>query len=91
MSAKKTSSKPSSTFILSASKCSYEEDTSVYIGKMRSNLLGDVLNIYGPGLNPENAKNANVTPRELLATISYDTRFFQMGKPRGFQVFLKKS
>ena len=82
MSAKKTSSKPSSTFILSMSKGSYEENSPHYLGKMKSNVLGDVLNIFGPGLNPSNAKEKNEVPRELLATIVYSSNLFQMGKPR---------
>lgn len=63
MSAKKTASKPSSTFILSNSKEDFEEDSEHYLGKMKSNVLGDVLNIFGPGLNPSNAKEKNKIPR----------------------------
>ncbi len=33
------------------------------MGKMKSNLLGDVLNVFGSGLSPSNAKDANKTPR----------------------------
>lgn len=63
MSAKKTSSKPSSTFIISIAKSNFEENSEFYLGKMKSNVLGDMLNIYGPGLNPSNAKDKNQIPR----------------------------
>lgn len=63
MSAKKTSSKPMSTFIMSSSKDSFEESSSSYLGKMKSNVIGDMLNIYGPGLNPSNAKEKKEVPR----------------------------
>jgi len=59
MSAKKTSSKPSSTFIISIFKSNFEENSQFYLGKMKSNILGDVLNVFGPGLSPSNAKDKN--------------------------------
>ena len=34
-----------------------------FIQKMKSNMMGDVLNIYGPGLNPSNAKDKHQMPR----------------------------
>lgn len=49
---------------------------------MKSNLLGDILNIFGPGLNPSNAHEKNQIPREVLATIVYNSNIFQMGRPR---------
>lgn len=56
MSAKKTSSRPTSTFVISKSKDDFSEEGPFYLGKMKSNVLGDVLNIFGHGLNPSNAK-----------------------------------
>ena len=82
MSAKKTGSKPYSTFVMSVSKVNFEETSESYIGKMKSNVLGDQLNIFGPGLNPSNAREKNQVPRELLATVVYESHLFQMGKPR---------
>jgi tubby and related proteins len=63
MSAKKTSSRPTSTFIISRSRTNFEEEGPQYLGKMKSNVLGDVLNVFGPGLNPSNAKEKGVAPR----------------------------
>ena len=63
MSAKKTSSKPASTFVLSCNKGNFEENSPYYLGKMKSNVLGDMLNIYGPGFNPSNAREKNQVPR----------------------------
>lgn len=63
MSAKKTSSKPSSTFMITIAKSNFQENSEYYLGKMKSNLLGDILNIYGPGLNPSNAKDKHQIPR----------------------------
>ncbi len=82
ISAKKTSSKPTSTFIISSKAGDYEEASPHYMGKMKSNVLGDILNIFGPGLNPSNAKDVNQVPRELLATVVYKSNLFQMGRPR---------
>jgi tubby-related protein 1 len=56
MSAKKTGSRPTSTFIISKNRTNFEEEGPQYLGKIKSNVLGDVLNIFGPGLNPANAK-----------------------------------
>ena len=56
MSSKKTSSRPTSTFIISRSRDHFEEDSPFYLGKMKSNVLGDVLNIFGPGVEPSEAK-----------------------------------
>lgn len=44
--------------------------------------MGDVLNIFGPGPNPSLAKDLNIRPRELLATIVYYNSVMQLGKPR---------
>jgi len=30
---------------------------------MKSNIVGNVYNIFGPGLNPSSAKNNNMQPR----------------------------
>lgn len=87
MSCKKTASKPTSTFIITCRKDNFEENNSTYLGKMKSNIMGDVLNVFGPGYNPANAKERKEKPRELLATIVYETSFFQAGKPREFTVY----
>lgn len=49
---------------------------------MKSNVIGDVLNVFGPGSNPSNAKELGQAPREMLATIVYSSNIFQMGRPR---------
>lgn len=90
LSAKKTSSRPTSTFIISRSKTNFEEDSPYYLGKMKSNVLGDVINIFGTGLSPSNAKERGIAPRQLLATVVFQTSLFQMGKPREFLVYVKK-
>jgi len=48
---------------------------------MKSNIFGNVLNIFGKGLNPINAKEKSLTPRELIASIHYITDIFG-GKPK---------
>lgn len=57
---------------------------------MKSNVLGDVLNVFGPGVEPSEAKQKKGPQRELLATIVFITSLFQIGKPREFQVYIKK-
>ena len=55
MSAKKTSSKPYSTYIISSNPSVYDEDSKFYLGKIKSNLLGNKINIFDKGMNPTNA------------------------------------
>lgn len=58
---------------------------------MKSNALGDILNVFGPGLNPSNAKEKGVPPRQLLATIVFDSTLFgNSGNPRSFKVYAKQ-
>ena len=52
--------------------------------------MGDVLNIFGPGLNPSNAKEKCCIPRQIIATIVYNSGFFKNSGPREFKVFVKK-
>jgi hypothetical protein len=54
--AKKTSSRPYSTFIISSAEGMFEENSNFYQGKVKSTGMGDVLNVFGKGLNPSNAK-----------------------------------
>jgi hypothetical protein len=56
ISAKRTTARPISTFILSMSDKDFEETSDNYLGKIKSNALGDILYVYGPGYNPTNAK-----------------------------------
>jgi hypothetical protein len=84
ISAKKTSSKFGSTFIISLSKQNFEEDSQYYLGKIKSDAIGEVFNIYGPGVNPKSAKVKRVAPREMLASVVYSTALFHKGGPRKF-------
>lgn len=88
LAAKKVSSKPISTYIISSSPRNFEENSHSYLGKLKSNLFGDVLNLFGPGLNPSNAQEQDSIPRELLATIVFTKT--QLDRPREFEVFVKK-
>jgi hypothetical protein len=56
MSAKMISSKPRSTFIISSDKYDFDENSKNYLGKIKSNLLGNILNIFGKGRSPSHAK-----------------------------------
>ena len=53
MAAKQTSS---DTFIFSYSQIDFQENGPSYIGKMKFNFTGSIINIFGEGLNPKNAK-----------------------------------
>ena len=63
MSAKKTNSRPTSTFIISSKPEIFEEDSPAYLGKMKSNVMGETLNVFGRGLNPSEAQKKGATPR----------------------------
>ena len=67
MSAKLTSS----TFITSLYHDMFVENGVGYLGKIKVNFIGNIVNIYGPGFNPEDVKEKKGTPRELLATVEY--------------------
>lgn len=54
--AKKTSSRPISTFLISIHGHSIEENTPNYMGKVKSVGIGESFNIFGPGFNPSKAK-----------------------------------
>lgn len=77
--AKKVSSKPASTFIIS-SVVNFTENSSFYLGKLKANIFGDVINLFGVGLNPSDAKDRNCIPREMLATIVFTKN--AVNKPR---------
>ena len=49
---------------------------------MKSNLIGNVLNIFGKGLNPHDAFYCKQKPREILATVVYGLNYLQIGHPR---------
>jgi hypothetical protein len=63
ISAKKVSSKPTSTFVISSNANNFTENSGFYLGKMKSNLFGDVFNLFGFGLNPAKAKEEGQIPR----------------------------
>jgi hypothetical protein len=44
------------TFIISHSEYDFKENGQSYIGKMKQNFSGSLMNVFGEGLNPKNAK-----------------------------------
>lgn len=57
---------------------------------MKFNFSGTEINIFGEGLNPKNAKEKVILPRQLLATVIYEQSIMKEAKPRDFKVFMKK-
>lgn len=47
LAAKRISSKPFSTFILSSNRNNFTENSTYYLGKLKGSLFGDMLNLYG--------------------------------------------
>jgi hypothetical protein len=88
--AKRKTARPISTYILSTSETDYEENSPSYLGKIKSSALGDILYIFGPGYSPSNAKEKKLEQREMIATIRYQSNFFNTGKPREFELFTLK-
>lgn len=72
MAAKRTSNALSTTYIISISPRDFYENSGYYLGKIKSNLKGNIFNVYGPGLNPKNAHSKHAIPRQLIATIAYE-------------------
>ena len=87
MSAKLTSS----TFVTSIYHDQFVENGVGYLGKIKVNFIGNIVNIYGPGFNPDDAKEKKVIPRKLLATVEYETNFFGETRPRDLKVYLLKA
>ena len=63
MSAKLSSSNTTSTFLLSLQKNQFKENYDGYLGKVKTNFMGNIANIYSPGLNPSDAKEKGLVPR----------------------------
>lgn len=59
MSAKLTGNNASTTFIMSSNKSDFTENGPFYLGKVKANFIGNVINVYGPGFNPTDAKAKN--------------------------------
>ena len=90
MSAKLASSNATSTFLLSLSSDNFTENGNGYLGKIKTNFLGTIVNIFSPGLNPSDALEKKQKARELLASIVYETNFFGSSRPRDFKVYILK-
>lgn len=90
LSAKKTSSRPTTTFIFSRDSHMIDEASNSYLGKAKSTALGDTFNIFAPGLSPNNAKERNVPPRELIASLTYSTSLFHTNGPRKFSLYMMR-
>jgi hypothetical protein len=61
--AKKISAGPATTITISTTALEYAENSPSYLGKLKFNLNGDVINLFSSGLSPSKAKEANEIPR----------------------------
>ena len=68
-SAKLTGYNKEITFTICENKCSFAENAVDYLGKVKTNFMGNIVNIYGPGYNPSGFKKGKLPIRELLATV----------------------
>ena len=91
MSAKLTSSNTTTTFIVSKSKTDFAENGPNYLGKVKTNFMRNIVNVYGSGFNPSDVMDKKGPPRQLLATIEYETNFLGSTRPRDFQVYFLKT
>jgi hypothetical protein len=71
MSIKLCSNNATLTFLASVDPISFSENNESYVGKIKSNFIGNTINIFGPGYNPSDVKKKMKKPRELLASVSY--------------------
>ncbi len=51
------------------------------MGKVKCNLLGDEVDLFGPGESIANAAKTGNKPRQLLASIIYENHYFE-SRPR---------
>lgn len=63
MSAKLTSSNTTTTFIVSKDKNDFAENGPNYLGKVKTNFMRNIVNVYGPGYNPTDVKEKKLPPR----------------------------
>lgn len=56
-SAKMTGKNKDITFIVCENKENFVENGEDYVGKVKANFIGSLLNIFGPGYNPSDYKN----------------------------------
>lgn len=47
----------------------FAENGPSYLGKIKANFMGNIVNIYGPGYNPSDHKSKQLALRNLLATV----------------------
>ena len=66
-----TSNNATSTYTISSDPKVFDKKTESYVGKIKTNILGTIINIFGPGSSSSQYKKHKENPRELFATIHY--------------------
>jgi tubby-related protein 1 len=61
--AKQTGNNSSITFLLSRDKNIYEENSPEYLGKVKANFTGTLVNVFGRGYNPKDYIEKNLPLR----------------------------
>ena len=62
-SAKLTGNNKETTFTICESTDQFVQNSPKYLGKVKTNFIGNIINIYGPGYNPSDYKNKNLPIR----------------------------
>lgn len=90
MSAKMTSNNASNTFIVAQGKKDFKQNGPLYLGKIKTNVVGNIVNIFGPGYSPKDYNLKDVDIRYLLGTVEYEINVFGTTKPRNFKLYTLK-
>ena len=90
--AKKRVGNLTSNYMICTSKEELDVSSKGYVGKIRSNFMGTVFNVFDDGPNPTSDKciKDHEDPRELTATITYKSNPHFEGYPREIEVYLIK-
>ncbi|XP_077407934.1 tubby-related protein 3 isoform X2 [Vanacampus margaritifer] len=90
MAGRKRKRSKTSNYLISTDPTNLTRDTSCYIGKLRSNVLGTKFIVYDVGENPEKKPFIKEceSVREELAAICYETNLFGSRGPRKMTVII---
>lgn len=95
MAAKKRSGNKTSNYLMSMDKYDLGKESANYLGKVRSNFVGTIFNIYDKGVNPKDLDESSRTVRaasvrQELGTVLYRSNILGSRGPRQMKILVPK-
>jgi tubby-related protein 1 len=87
MSCKKRAGSTSSNYAFSTNKTEVPTSGDQYLGKLRSNFMGSLFNLYDTGLSCDKTTEPGRIRRNL-ATVEYETNIFGTNGPRKMRMYM---